>query len=76
MENQKDFDLSHFDEPTKRQRLARAVESLLEIAIDTKDWAKVAIASDALCHLRETSRMGRGVGNYWNKDLEEANNLF
>jgi hypothetical protein len=58
----------------KRYQLMKAVESLLNHALDLKDWERVGIAIDVLQELRESHC--RPIKDLWNEQLKLAWGLF
>ena len=60
----------------KRYQLMKAVESLLNHALDMKDWERVGIAIDVLQELRETSFQCEPIKDLWNEQLKLAWGLF
>jgi hypothetical protein len=60
----------------ERYRLLKAVESLLNHALDIKDWERVGIAIDVLEELRETSVRCEPIKDLWNEKLKLAYDLF
>jgi hypothetical protein len=58
----------------KRYQLMKAVESLLNHALDMKDWERVGIAIDVLQELRECHC--RPIKDLWNEQLKLAWGLF
>jgi hypothetical protein len=63
-------------ETAERYRLLKAVESLLNHALDMKDWERVGIAIDVLEELRETSFLCEPIKDLWNEKLKLAYDLF
>jgi hypothetical protein len=63
-------------ETAERYRLLKAVESLLNHALDMKDWERVGIAIDVLEELRETSFQCEPIKDVWNEKLKLAYDLF
>lgn len=63
-------------ETAERYRLLKAVESLLNHALDMKDWERVGIAIDVLEELRETSFQCEPIKDLWNEKLKLAYDLF
>jgi hypothetical protein len=63
-------------ETAERYRLLKAVESLLNHALDMKDWERVGIAIDVLEELRETGFRCEPIKDVWNKELKLAYDLF
>jgi hypothetical protein len=60
----------------KRYQLMKAVESLLNHALDMKDWERVGIAIDVIEELRETGLRCEPIKDVWNKELKLAYDLF
>jgi len=58
----------------KRYQLMKAVESLLNHALDMKDWERVGIAVDVLRELRECHC--HPIKDLWNEQLKLAYGLF
>jgi hypothetical protein len=63
-------------ETAERCRLLKAVESLLNHALDMKDWERVGIAIDVLEELRETGFRCEPINDVWNEKLKLAYHLF
>jgi hypothetical protein len=63
-------------ETAERYRLLKAVESLLNHALDMKDWERVGIAIDVIEELRETGLRCEPIKDVWNKELKLAYDLF
>ena len=59
-------------EIAERERIMRAVEILLNHAIENRDFARVEVAADVLTALRESAFCNYPVEDLWHDDLKRA----